>query len=223
MNYSEFVSSVENILTNVGDTDFEAVIPRMIEFAENKIYRSADLLSTFTANSTSTVTAGNRNFDLPAYFRTVEQINIITPVGSQPGAGTRNPLTSVSNEFLDEVYPSSTGSGIPLYFAMNTDQSILFGPWPDSNYVVEVTGTTYPDPLSATNTTTVLTLYYPDVFLAASLIWGFNYSRNDAEAAVWNATYQNLFASMDVLAFRQKMEARQWSSMTPSPIATPPG
>lgn len=222
MNYSEFVSSVENILTNVGDTDFEAVIPRMIEYAENKIYRSADLLSTFTTDSTGTVTAGSRNFVLPEYFRTVEQANIITPVGSQPSAGTRNPLTSVSNEYLDEVYPSSTGSGIPLYFAMLTDQEIIMGPWPDSNYVIEITGTTYPAPLSVSNTTTVLTLYYPDVFLAASLIWGFSYGRNDAQSAVWEQKYADLFSSMDVLAFRQKMEARQWSSMTPSPIATPP-
>lgn len=110
---------------------------------------------------------------------------------------------------------------------MITDQQIIVGPAPDQAYTVEVIGTIRPTPLSATNTTTYLTLYLPDLFVAASMIFMSGYMRDfgsqtdDGQQSVsWDTQYTKLFASANVEEMRKKYSSGAWGSLQPTPIAT---
>jgi hypothetical protein len=113
-------------------------------------------------------------------------------------------------------------------YAMITDQTVIVGPWPDANYMVEVIGTVRPTPLSASNTTTYLTLYLPDLFVAASMIFAAGYQQNfgsqadnPQQAQSWSAQYDKLFPSANIEEMRKKYASQAWGSLQPTPIATP--
>ncbi|MCV9940905.1 hypothetical protein OIU35_31530 [Boseaceae bacterium BT-24-1] len=217
------------MVTSVDDVNFVAILPTIIDYAEQRIYRELDLLSTVTSDGSGALSIGSRDFTFPQHFVTSQQVNVITPAATAPASGTRNPLTPVTKEYLDNVWPSAAGAALPTVFAMITDQTIIVGPWPDAAYRVEVVGTIRPAALSESNTNTFLTDYLPDLFLAASMVSASGYMRNwgsqadDPKMAVsWESQYGALKASADVENMRSKYASSAWSSMSPKPLASPP-
>lgn len=212
------------------DTNFNQVLPRMIDDAEQRIYRSIDLLSTVTRDTTVAFTPGLRTLALPTdvHFIVVQKINAITPAGTtNPDGGTRNPLTQTTEEYLDNVWNSSTGSTVPTHVATLTDQTFLVGPWPDQNYTVEFIGTIRPSPLSPSNKTTFLTNYLPDLFIAASMVFGLGWQRDfgaqsdDPKAALsWDQKYADQFASANTEELKKKWAGGAWSAMGQASTAT---
>jgi hypothetical protein len=83
-----------------------------------------------------------------------------------------------------------------------------------------------PSPLSFTNQTTFLSTYMPDLFLAASMVWGFGYQRDfggqaddPATAQSWEHQYESLRIGIDVEEMRKKSASVSWSSYHPTPTA----
>ena len=211
---------------------FVIILPQMITYAENRIYRELDFLFTSIATTAYGLTAGNRIIAVPAgTFVVPEQINLLTPAGtSDPDAGTRVPLLPTTKEFLDQVYGSglTANRGQPKYFVPFDDYTFLVGPYPDDNYTCEIIGTYRPNSLSATNLTTFISLYLPDLFIMASMIYVSAYQRNfgrandDPQMAVsYESQYQALKASALAEENRKKFEAAAWSSQGASTSATP--
>jgi hypothetical protein len=233
LTYNTFTTSLANlIVVPVNDLGFVTALPNIIDDAEQRLYRELDLLSTVTRD-TAPLVANSRNFTLPQTngpFVVVEQMNVITPFGTvDPEAGTRNPLLPISKEYLDVVYPSVAGAGMPTLFAPINQQQWIVGPWPDAAYTIEVVGTIRPPPLSATNQTTFLTLYLPDVFMAAALVMSAGYQLNFSAAGdnpqagvTWESHVEKLLDSAKVEEIRKKFGSQGWSSKSPDPIATPP-
>jgi hypothetical protein len=217
------------LVVDPADTDFLGILPSQIEYAEQRMYRELDLLNTVT-RQTGTLTASSRDFTLPTTsgrFVVTNGINVITPyTQSTPNSGTRKPCIPTSRDWLDFVWPSTTGTGVPSEYAMITDQTVIFGPVPDQAYTVEVIGTIRPTPLSDSNTTTYLTLYLPDAFFAAGMIFGSGWQKNFGAqaddpkmAASWEGQYQTLLASANVEEQRKRYSMGAWSSMSPTPMA----
>jgi len=204
----------------------------MITYAENRMYRDLDFLFTSVANSSYACTLGSRQINVPAgTFVVPEQINLITPAGTvDPDQGTRVPLTPTTKEFLDACYGSGLASnrGQPKYFAPFDDYTFLLGPYPDGAYQVELVGTIRPASMSATNLTTFISLYLPDLFIMASMIYISAYQRNfgrandDPQMAVtYESQYKALLAGAMSEENRKKFEAAAWSSQSASVTATP--
>lgn len=225
------------------DSDFNAVIPSAIEYAENRICRDLDLLSTVVA-STATLTPSVPQLVI-AYattggnWITIQNINVITPSGTvTPNSGTRNPVLPVSKEFLQYTWPSATGAGIPLYFCLQggdatalgqgaTSWTINLGPWPDSAYTVELIGTIRPATLSSTNPVTFISTFLADLMLQAAMIFISGYQRNfgkqsddPAMALSYETQYQTLLKGATGEEYRKKFAADAWTSMSSSPVAT---
>jgi hypothetical protein len=232
--YTQFVSSLSNLMV-VPSTDpgFNTDLPNIIDDAELRCYRDLDLLNTIVRDSSSAVSTGTRTFNLPSSLGTfvvTEEINIITPSGiSNPENGTRNALVPASKEMLDVLWPSSTGSTVPTYFAMITQTTVIFGPWPDAAYQAEVVGTIRPTALSSTNATTLLSQYFPDLFLAASMVRAAGFMKNygsavddPRQAITWQSHYTDLLNSSKVEEARKKFTSQGWSPKEPAPLATPP-
>lgn len=229
-NYTDYVTTLANTLV-VPSTDgnYLQELPRIIDDAEQRIYRELDLLTTIVRDQTGTLTANSRNFTFPQHFVVSESLNVFTPSGSNLN---RFQLVPVSREWMDNVWPNETPSvtpSVPQYYAMITDQTIIVGPAPDAPYTIEVVGTIRPQPLSAINPTTYLTQYLPDLFFAASMVFGSGYLQNygaavdnPQQAVTWEGHYQSLLQSANVEELRKKYQSHAWSPKQPSAIATPP-
>lgn len=213
------------------DAAFVAILPQMITYAENRIYRDIDFLFTSIANSSYSVPINTRKITVPAgTFVVPEQINLLTPAGAtNPESCIRVPLLPTTKEFLDAVYGSSSATGQPKYFCPFDDYTFLVGPYSDATYTVEIVGTYRPESLSATNTTTFISLYLPDLFIMASMIYIAAYQRNFSSALgndpqmpiTYETQYQALLKSAVSEENRKKFEAAAWSSQSVSTTATP--
>lgn len=234
LTYSTYLSSLANLMVvDVTSTTFLADVPNIISDASLRIYRDLDLLNTVVRDSSTAVSTGTRTFNLPSAngtFVVLEDINIITPAGqSNPDSGTRNPLTPASKEMLDYLFPSATASSVPQFFAMVSQSTVVFGPWPDQAYQAEVVGTIRPADLSPTVTTTLLSVYFPDLLLSASMVRAAAFLKNygsasdDPKMAIsWDAHYGTELAAARTEENRKKFFEAGWSSKEPAPDATPP-
>lgn len=229
-NYTQYVTALANtLILPSDDTNYLTELPRIIDDAEQRIYRELDLLTQIVRDQTGAFIANSRNFTFPQHFVVCESLNYFTPAGATTN---RFQLVPTTREFIDNVWPNETAasaSDVPVYYAMITDQTIIVGPPPGANYTVEVVGTVRPAPLSATNTTTYLTQYLPDLFFAASCVFGFGYLQNfsamgdNPQSAIsWESHYQALKGSADIEELRKKYASQAWSPKQPYAVTTPP-
>jgi len=232
LTYTTYVTALSTLTTiPSSNTDFTNILPDCIDYAEQRIYRELNLLSTVVRDASQSLAPSNRNFVLPTsqgVFVVVNGINVITPAGSAPDTGTRNPLTPQARDYLDLVWPSAIVSGLPTGFAMITQTAIVVGPWPDQAYTMEVIGTQRPLPLSQSNTVTFLSAQLPDLFLAASMVFMSGYMRNfgaqadDPKMSVtWESQYETLKSSAETEEFRKRFMGSAWTSLTQGATAQP--
>lgn len=236
LTYASFTTSIANFLViPVADTNFQAALSNIIDFAEQQSYRDLDLLNTIFRDSSVTLTANNRNLaqavsSTNGPFLVTQQINVITPAGTtNPDLGTRVPLLPSTKEMLDFLYPSSAGAGVPQFYAPINQNNFIVGPWPDQAYTVESVGTQRPAPLSVSNTTTLLTQYFPDLFLNAGLVYGAGFLKNFGAAQddpqsglTWGALYKAALESAKKEESLKKFQGQGWSSQSTPPDVTPP-
>lgn len=241
LTYATWVAQLANLMVqDPTDPNFQTFLPGCIDYAEQRLYRELDLQASRIIDNSTTFTALNRYYTLPTLssslyvggsFIVVEQVSAVTPATATSSTGTLNPLVPVTKEFIDYTWPSNSSSiaGVPQFFAPINNTTFSVAPPPDSAYAVQVVGTVRPAPLSSTNTTTFLTIYLPDLFMAASMIFATSYQRdfgattdNPASSVTWEGEYQRLIQSANVEELRKRFMSQAWTSMTPSPIATPP-
>jgi len=243
LTYNTYVTQIaEMAVVAPDDANFLAILPAMIDYAELRIYRDLDLTNTSTAfhGPQIKLNAGNRNLEFPMTLPdgsgsivVTEQITLITPAGqTDPDAATaaRVTLQPVTKEFLDMVYGSNAVSarGEPRYFAPFNENLFFVGPVPDQTYYVEVVATSRPNSMSASNPTTFISTYLPDLLIMASMIYISAYQRNFGRqsddpqmAQSYESQYQALLKSAASEEARKKFEGSAWTSQAPSPISTP--
>jgi hypothetical protein len=238
MDYDEFVSTMATMTVIASsNTDFETVLPSAIDYAEGRINRDLDMLNLDVRDGSASTSANNRNFTLPTSvgtFQIVTEVAVITPAGTAPDLGTRNLLIPVSKAVLDWTYPSSTGAGVPEMFAYITQSAIagqsniILGPWPNAVYRVEVTGKIQWTPLSSANTTTFISLYYPDLLVAAAMIFmtgfkgNFGAQSDDPRSAMsWEQQYTALLAGSSPWEARKRFAGASWTAKPVEPTAVP--
>lgn len=247
MNYSDYVTALQTLLViqdASGLANLTAILPRMIEYAELRMYRDPDLdfLATRTSDISAQTASGNRDVAIPSQFIVIEQVNIILPSGVQPPAfgAKRVPLLRTSQSFLDQIWPVDSDVATPApfenYFSVYNEQEtaptpsrIRIAPTPDNSYYVEFRGTFRPAALSPTNTTTFLTQYMPDLFLAASMVFGAGYQRDfgaqseDPQMSLsWERLYTGSKDGAAVEEARKKSTSYNWGANSPPKLAMPP-
>lgn len=227
LTYSTYVGAIQTLAASNGlDTNFFTILPDIIDYAELRILRELDLLSTVVVDDSVTLTVSERAVTIPNTFVVTNGFNVLTPVGSTAETGTRVPLTPVSRNVLDVMWPGNGTVGVPQVYAMTTQWNVVLGPAPDAAYLLETIGTIRPASLSPTNTTTFITQYLPDLFVAASMIFVSMYQRNwDAAGNApgmggnWEAQYEHLFQSANTEEARKKLNSNGWTSYNPAPLA----
>ena len=229
LTYATYVTTLANLLAeDETNTDFVQILPSVIDYAEGRCYRDLDLLSTVVVDTSTTLTSNTRDFTLPTPaqgdYDIIDQINILED-------SVRTPLTPVSRDVLDFIWPTATSTSAsqrPQVFAMTTNTTVTVGPPSGESITLETIGRVKPTPLSDSNTTTFLTTQLPDLFLAASMIFASGWQKNfgsqadnPAQAVSWEGQYMKLLASADQYSSRQEFAAASWTSKRPEPLAVP--
>lgn len=218
MTYTEYVTALATMMGEQEDgTDFVTILPTIITYAEDRMYRELQLLAARVVDQSQAVTANTRNYTLPqasGRFVTVDEINIFTPVST---FNVRNPVVRTSLDVINAFWPSTTAASattVPQLYAMLTDQIVVFGSPPGAAFNCEIIGQVLPATLSAANPTTWLSLYLPDVFLNCSMIMGSGYQKNfsamgdDPKApAAWEAQYKQSLASANFEELKRRYGA----------------
>lgn len=241
MNYTDVVNEL-SVLTNIPSTNayFQTNLPTTLAYAEGRITRELDLMAANVRDSSSSTSALNRNFNLPTAIGTfliIDGINIITPASTAPDSGVRNQLVPVSRDYLDFTWSSTTNAGLPQYFSYlsqdtyssPTQTQVIFGPWPDSTYRVEIIGKVQPAGLSATNTTTWLSVNLPELYIAACMVWMSGYQQNFGKQGLdnpdmsvsWESQYRALRDSASTYEARKRFSGASWSSKQVEATAQP--
>jgi hypothetical protein len=238
--YSNLLADVANtIVVEPTNAPLLAIFPEWVLAAEGRIVRELDLVAANVRDSSASTTAGSRNFNLPTSIGTfliITDLNVVTPASTAPESGTRNRLTPVSLSVLDWTYPSTTGSGVPQFFAYVTQDTysapaqsqVVFGPWPDAAYRVEVVGVVQPAGLTSINGTTWLSVNLYDVLFKATMMeavaWQQNFSvgaDNPAMAVNWKSAYAEAKDSAIKWQARARFGGASWTSASLEPIAQP--
>lgn len=197
-------------INDVNEPNFQAILPAMIDYAEQRIYRDLNLLATIT-RATVAATPNSRNVILPqvngANFVAVQGVNVM--IGTQRASLV--PKSRYFVDFFNGGNEQSVAGQNPMVYAMLTDQIILIAPAPGSAMTVEIVGTVRLTALSASNQQTFLTQNLPDLFLAASMVFLSGFQKNfgaqaDAPQASqsWESQYQNLRKSANDEEIRKR-------------------
>ena len=239
MQYSDLTTQLGDLLqypitdstsaTPSSDVSFNDILPAIITDAEQRIYRELDFLATRTSDSTLSFTGGNRFLTIPSQIIVVQEVNVITPAATQPDVGTRNPVQPVSLNYLNFTWPTAavqSTPSIPTIGSMQDATTLIVAPTPDAAYRVEFVGIFRPDPMSSTNTSTYLGTHYPDLFLAACMVFALQFQRDvrtdQPELIVnWENMYSARKQSVMEEAQRQKWQSTGWSALSAAPLSTP--
>lgn len=233
MDYATLNIYLQTLLVDQApSTDYTTILPAAIQDGEQRIYRDLDFLATRTVNSGSAFTPGSRTFTLPTSPSTIlvlQGVAAISPAATQPSAGTRNQLEEASLDFIDMTWPVEAQTALPDTWAMKDAANIVVKPTPDAAYVVELTGTFRPNPISTTNPTTYISLVYPDLLVNACMSFLMGYQRDFGPqglvaegqgAQSWEKKYQDAKTSALEEEQRRKSSATGWSPFSPTE-ATP--
>jgi hypothetical protein len=219
------------------EPDFNSVIPQAINYAELRIQRDLDLAQSVVENDTYFLSIGapTVTIDVNDYI-TLQTMSVVS------GTAT-TPILPTSKEYLQNVYPDTSATGTPQFFAPYTGDALttgatsqiwLLGPVPDQAYPLVLTGTvrmislnSFANTAQAGTKMTFISMYLPDLLIMASMIYIAGFQRNfgrqsddPAMAVSYESQYTGLLKGATVEEARRKFQASGWTSMSPPPVAT---
>ncbi len=217
-------------------------VPMMLSYSEQRIQRDLDLLPSQTTNQ-YTLTAGTNILNLPVDdFFTVQTLRWVqSSNGIIVNSGTCIP---VSKEFLQNCYGGIGTTGPPQYFAMvgdnfgngaDTYNNVMFGPYANFPYTIEITGTiripslyTYAVMGAADTSYTYISSYYQDMLIMASMVYISAFQRNfsaTSDSQEMGQSYEKQYQALRLGAIaeenRKKLEGSGWSAYSTPVSATP--
>lgn len=128
LTYTQLKTLLQDYLQQY-DTTLTADIGYIVKQAEDYIHK-AILLPNFRKAQDSTLTGSNRFLAAPSDF--IAPLALVITEG-----GLYTPLLPKEVSAVYEMYPNTTLTGQPKYYALWSDSVILIAPTPDQNYSVE--------------------------------------------------------------------------------------
>ena len=194
MNYTELTNAIHTY-TESSETAFVANDDLIIEMAERKIYRMADL-NVARKYATSTLTIDDPFVTLPGDVVVIRSVQIIDTL-TTPGTTTRDYLLQKDPSFMDDFTGDRTDSGKPRYYAHYNDTTLFVAPAPDQAYDIEVAYTYRPAQISSGNTTTWLSTNAPDVLLYGCLLEAARFLKEEPDIfQMYEKQYAEAFQGM---------------------------
>lgn len=200
-----FEMNYDNLLTTAADylerSDLGDALPKFIRIAEKKVARilKAQLATTTVS---STLTAGNPLVTKPE--RWIETLSFSVQANGQVVVLKKKP-----RETIQVMFPDTTATDVPKYYAEWQENFFYIGATPDDDYPFELVIYQEPQPLSDTNQTNYLTTTAPDLMLYSTLLEAESYLKNDERIAVWKAAQDEIIMQLTGLDMRRQTDRQQ--------------
>jgi hypothetical protein len=211
------------------DAAMQGALPSMLNYAELRIARDVNALSSMTSN-TYTLTPGANVFSVPVNdFLNIQTAEIVQTSGAN--VVNSSPLLPVSKEFIQNCYGGLSSAGTPQYFAMygsnfddeqDTEMNILMGPPPNYGYSIRLTGiqrqpSLYQNAVTGIADTefTYISQWFPDMLVIASMIYVSAFQRNwsaTADDSPMAQSYEKQYQALRLGAIPEEDRRRQQGS-----------
>ena len=180
--YTTLSEAIQNY-TEINDSVFVANIPTFIQNAETVINNYVQLPA-YRKNVTGETTQNFQYLNLPSDFLSSFSLAVIDLTGNY------HYLLNKDVNYIREMFPyPGSPTGLPQYYALFSDQSMILGPTPDQCYVMELHYFAYPPSITVANTSWVGT-NFPNVLLYGSLVEAYTFAKGENDLL---QTYQAKF------------------------------
>ena len=186
MTYNSLILDVQQYLER-NDSAVTNQIPEFIMLAEFEIAQQIKTLGQMQV-AESTMTASNPVIPKPARWRKTVSMNLTNN-------GQIQPVFLRKYEYLRQYSPSSTTTGIPLYYADYNYDNWIVAPTPDQNYTFEVLYYERLAPLSNDNQTNWITINAPNAMLFGTLLQAILFVKND-QRQIFQQKYQEAMQTL---------------------------
>jgi len=128
--YAQLVGAIQGYLqtdaNGISTTDMDTIIRQ----AEQRIYYDVQI-PVLKRNMTGTLTNGNRYLSTPVDYLATYSLAVNKN-------GVYEYLLPKEVAFIREAYPTVTTTGVPRYYSLFDNDTIILGPTPNANYEVEL-------------------------------------------------------------------------------------
>ena len=131
MNYATLVQTIQEYVQST-ETSFVANIPTFVQLAEERIYNTVQIPA-IRKNQIGTLTSNNKYLTLPGDWLATFSLAVIAPV-----TGAQEFLLDKDVNFIRQSFPNPNDTGVPQYYAIFDQNTLILGPTPNSNYQVEL-------------------------------------------------------------------------------------
>ena len=181
--YDNLVTDIRNYTEVDSNVLTAAIVNRIIEDAEFKILRDVPI-DAYKKQSIGNLVTGQTTINVPAKTLFVKGVQVYDSTSAS--TGNNRWLEKKDESYLQEYVPSTETSarGQPKYYAMfggatgvsdTTSGRLFLAPAPDTTYTFKIHYEAIPDGLSSSNTTTYISLYFPNGLLYACLVEAYGY------------------------------------------------
>jgi len=172
MTYAELVQKIRDY-TEVDSTVLsDTIINGFIENAEFRVLREVDSDSN-RSFKTAQLATNQRYIDVPEDCLVVRSAQIVDSDGVA-SADNREFLEYKDTNFMSEYNPTDA-TGVPKYYSYWDEDTLVFAPVPNAAYTIQINYVLKPAALTATNTTTYLSLNFPNGLLYACLVEAYGF------------------------------------------------
>jgi hypothetical protein len=189
--YTTLKTAIQDYLQTT-ESSFVSNLPTFITQAEERILRTVQLPD-FKKNVTASVTNGNQYLAMPSDFLSQYSMAI-------DNSGYEYLLFKDTN-FIREVSPDVTVTGVPKYYGIFDDSNFILGPTPNSNYSVELHYLYKPLSISVDPSgTSWLGTNAENALLYGSLIEAYTYLKGDPDLmSLYQSKFDESLAQLKIL------------------------
>lgn len=178
MTYAELLQKIRDYTEVDSNVLTDTILNGIIENVEFKILRDVDSDNN-RRYATANLVTSQRFVNIPAGLLVVRSAQIVDSDGSsQPD--NREFLQFRDTSFMSEFNPTGA-TGVPKYYSMWNEEEIVLAPPPDATYKIQLNYILKDLGLSATNTTTYLSLNFPDGLLYACLAEAYGFLKGPVD------------------------------------------
>jgi hypothetical protein len=172
MTYAELVTKIREYTEVTSTVLTDTIVNGFIEDAEWRIQREIDMDAS-RRYKTAQLIASTRFIDTPADALVIRSAQITDSDGVSADSN-RQFLQYRDTSFMSEFNPEAD-TGVPKYYSWWDKDTIVVAPTPNATYTIQLNYILKDPGLSSTNTTTYLSLYFPNGLLYACLIEAFSF------------------------------------------------
>ena len=178
MTYAELLQKIRDYTEVDSNVLTDTILNGMIENVEFKILRDVDSDNN-RRYATANLITSDRFINRPAGLLVVRSAQIVDSNGSSE-PDNREFLQFRDTSFMSEFNPTGA-TGVPKYYSMWDEEKIVVAPTPDATYEIQLNYILKDPGLSATNTTTYLSLNFPDGLLYACLAEAYGFLKGPVD------------------------------------------